>query len=347
MVVIMAMMMGVVLFSGCTPSAAAPKEPFKVPVVIVKYFPVKDGMIDIKVTGDIGGPLEAMRKRTDKITEEVLYAMEEGSRYHGYKDKTAKPSLDFKIVKTYEFLDPLPTVEKKGPGAPFTDYNAIMKRINGKKWVEKKGVKEIWVFGYHGGVVGLWESNMSGPYGDISNSNRNPDDLPKLNKTCTVYHYNYQRGRGEALEDHMHQIEAVLNYIDGRRKTPREEWGKLLYWGKFVGSDKSGKMVPTSDGFYRCGWSHFPPNAVGNYDWQNKRVVMSDIEDWKPDGTGKKKTISSDIWNRDSYTWFMYWMQNMPGKDNGLAFDGKKLTNWWIFIGDFDYAMKNKMKLTE
>lgn len=322
------------------------REPFLIPVVVVKYFPVKDGNIDISVTGDYGAPLEQTRKHTDAITEAVIHGMEQGSRYHGFKNEKAKPSLKFEIVKTYEFLDPLPTVEKEGHTVPFTDYNKVMARIDIKTWVEDKGVKEVWLYGYHGGVIGLWESNMAGPHGDISNSDRVTDDLPILKNTYTVYHYNYQRGRGEALEDHMHQLEAVLNYVDGRDDTPRDEWPNLLFWGKFVGSDRSSKMIPTEEGFCRCGWSHYPPNALGDYDWQNKRVVMSDIEDWRPDGTGEKKPVTSDIWGSDSYTWFIYWIQSIPGKDNGLTHNGKAVRNWWLFIAHFDYAMENKMKLT-
>lgn len=345
MIAVAAVLLACFIISGI--NIADAKEPYKIKVVVVKYFPVKDGNIDISVTGDVGGTLENMRKHTDKITEEVIYAMEEGSRYHGYKDKNAKPSLDFEVVKTYEFLEPLPTVKTDKPETPWTDYNAIMERINGKDWVEKKDVKEVWIYGYHGGKVNLWESNMSGPYGDISNSSRSETDLPKYSKTYTVYHYNYQRGRGEATEDHMHQLEALLNFVDGRDKTKPEEWGKLLYWGKFVGSDRSHRMVTTPDGFVRCGWSHIPPTADSDYDWGNKKTIKSDIEDWKPDGSGEKKDITSEIWKGDSYLWFIYWMQNMPGKDNGLKFEGKKLRNWWIFMGDFDNAMKNKMTLVE
>ena len=64
--------------------------------------------------------------------------MQEGSRYHGYKDKTATPSLVYKIVETIEFLEPLPTVAKSGPNPPMTDYNTIMQRVGIKKWVEEK-----------------------------------------------------------------------------------------------------------------------------------------------------------------------------------------------------------------
>jgi hypothetical protein len=335
-------MIGLLLI-GMTVSAAERREPqlpMQIPVLVVKYFPVKGDLIDQTVTGDWGAPLDETRKKTDQLTLEIVTALQEGSRYHGYKDETAKPSLAYRVVKTFEFLEPLPTVAHSGEGAPMTDYNKIMRRVNIKQWVEQKGIKEVWIWGYHGGVVGLWESNMAGPFGDISNSNRDPKDLPVLKKTYTVYHYNYQRGASEAVEDHMHQIEAVLNYVDGRDRTPPDQWDKLLFWGKFVGSDRTHKIVHPG-----CGWAHYPPNAEQDYDWANKRFVETDIEDWQPDGTGKKQRMNCDRWGGDSLKWFVYWMQNIPGASNGLTYQGKPLTNWWIFLGDFDNAVKNKMKL--
>jgi hypothetical protein len=40
-------------------------------------------------------------------------------------------------------------------------------------------------------------------------------------------------------------------------------------------------------------------------------------------------------------------MQNIPGANNGLTFKAKRLTNWWIFNGDWDYVMTNKVRLVE
>ena len=138
----------------------------------------------------------------------------------------------------------------------------------------------------------------------------------------------------------MHQIEEVLNFVDGRDRTPAEQWPSLLFWGKFVGSDQTGKIVRPG-----CGWSHYPPNAGADYDWGNKRYVETDIEDWHPDGSGKRQRMNCDRWGGDSLTWFVYWMQNVPGADNGLSYQGKPLNNWWVFIGDFDAAMRRKMTL--
>lgn len=331
----------IVLASSNLSSAASSDLPYVVPVVVVKYFPVQGEKIDIAATGDWGKGLEFTRAKVDSITKNLIVFLEESSRYHVYKDPKAASSLRYKIVGTYEFLEPLPTLPKVGNEPPLVDYNRVVSRIDGEKLVEEKGVKEIWLWGYHGGKVGLWESNMAGPFGDVSNSDRNPHDLPGFGNTYTLYHYNYQRGLSETVEDHMHQIEALLNHVDGRDTTDEDKWSTLLFWGKFVGSDKSHKVVHAG-----CGWAHYPPNGEKDYDWANKKFVDTDIEDWKPDGTGVKQNMNCEKWNCNSLSWFQYWMQNLAGYNSGLSYHGKPLTNWWIFVGAFDKAMKNNMKLT-
>jgi hypothetical protein len=295
-----------------------------IPVLVVKYFPVSAGLIDISVTGDVDMPLEQARSLTDELTTGIIQSMENGSRYHYYKDASALPSLKYQVVGSLEYLEPLPTWNKAGISVPMTDYNQIMTRVNAQDWVMNKGVKEIWIWGYQGGKVGLWESNMASPYGDISNSNRDPDDLPVYDRTYTVYHYNYGRGVSEAIEDHMHQNEAIFNDLD-----------HSLFWDKFVGAVGEG----------RCGWSHYPPNGVSDYDWQNPNYIWTDIEDWKPDGSGQKVYINSDRWNQDSLTWFIYWMQSYPGMNNPLYNGSQKLSNWWIFIGDYDNTKAGELSL--
>ena len=69
------------------------------------------------------------------------------------------------------------------------------------------------------------------------------------------------------------------------------------------------------------------------------------LEDWTPEGTGQKQRLNCDRWQRDSLTWFIYWMQNLPGAGHRLTYRGHPLTNWWTFIGDFDGAMARGMGL--
>jgi hypothetical protein len=308
-----------------SPSPALPPRPasypalvYTIPVLLINYFPTAGDHIDIGVTGSVGAPLDAIRQHTQHTTQEVIRALETGSVYHGYKDPDAQPSLRYQIVESQEFLEPLPTHPKPGHQVPMTDYNAILERVDIQSWVEERGIKEVWLWGYHGGVIDLWESNMAGPNGDISNSDRDLHDLPLLDRTYTVYHYNYERGTSEAVEDHMHQIEAVFRHVDPH-----------LFWDKFVGKPGEG----------RCGWAHYPPNGQHDYDWANRSYIWTDIEDWTPEGTGQKQRLNCTRWNCDSLTWFVYWMQNIPGANNGILYEGRPLTNWWRFIGDFDQAI--------
>ncbi len=321
---------------------SAMDETYEIPVVVVKYFPVNGDLIDIATTGDWGKSLNFTQQKVDSLTGRLVDILGNASRYHAYKNSAAKPGVRYTVMHTYEFLEPLPTRGARETGAPMTDYLSIVKRIEGQEWVEKKGVKEIWVWGYDGGKVGLWESNMAGPFGDVSNSDRDKGDLPVFSSTYTLYHYNYQRGLSEAMEDHMHQIEAVLNFVDGRDTTDEKNWSSLLFWGKYVGSDASHHIIVP-----HCGWAHYPPNGTKDYDWKNQTYVESDIEDWQPDGTGKTVRMNCERWNCNSVDWFTLWMQSLPGPEHRLLYQGMPLNNWWMFIGDFDGAMKAKKGLVE
>lgn len=323
--------------------------PISMPLLILKYFPTKDGItIDTTVTADIapGTTIEQMRQRVNNLHTRLIDALERGSIYHGYKDSSATPSLNYYDVETKEYLTEMPKVE----GSLLANYFKIMSDLSICNYVENQGVKEVWIWGYAGQIQG-WESNMASVYGDISNSNRDPNDLPICQKTYTVYHYNYGRELGMALEDHGHQIEHILNWVDGRDTTPANQWPNLLYWGKFVGRDQYNKILPPVSA---CGWTHSPPNTEAGYDWYNKTDVLSDCEDWKPDRTGERKLVSCKTWTGNETcsddgggnSFKVWWMQNTPGKGNNLIYNDRPFRNWWDFIGDFDLAMQLGKSLT-
>ena len=59
-------MIGLLLI-GIAVSAAErrePKLPMQIPVLVLEYFPVKGDLIDQKVTGDWGAPLDETRRKT-------------------------------------------------------------------------------------------------------------------------------------------------------------------------------------------------------------------------------------------------------------------------------------------
>jgi len=331
--------------------AESDKE-YNIPVLSLSYLPMdknNSNKIDLSITGPYlspGATIDFIRQKIDRINGELIAGLEKGSSYHGYKDSSSKPALKYFIFESKEFLRPILRTGNvswifpdQGDWGLTADHYKELSDINICDYVENKGIKEVWIWMYHYGPdsdgdgkadldqnryhVSPAESNMSGPYGDISNSYR-INDLPICKKTYVVYEYNYTRDFGEAIEDHAHQIEAVLRNADA-----------FVFWDKFVGA---------SSETFNCGWTHCPPNVMSqcsthNYDWKNEASVNSNCEDWKEDGTGTVKTVSCHTWagpvcgDNSGDKFKVWWMQNIP-------------RDWWVYIGDFDNAMKDKVKLS-
>ena len=125
-------------------------------------------------------------------------------------------------------------------------------------------------------------------------------------------------------------------------RTPQDQWSKLLFWGHFVGSDRSGKIVRPG-----CGWAHYPPNGERDYDWSNPKYVETHMDAWKPDGSKQKTRLNCQRWRGNSLRWFIYWMQHLPGPNNSLTFHDQPLNNWWVFIGDYDRSKLKGLGLME
>ncbi len=308
------------------------------------YIPSSNNQIDFNETGTL--PVKTaseLIERINSITQQSLIKLTQGSIYHGYKNSTAISSLDYSLVDSkvyYESLPAgLPVPWKESTKRP--DYIKILERENICDLVDNFNLKEVWIWGYHTEKIEPVESNMSmglniknhwnhEDYGDVSNS-ENSDDLPICKNTYVLFNLNYGRGTGEVLENHTHHIEAVNNYIHSD------------LWGKFVGL--SGDQES-----YSCGWTHYPPNVMKytsghDYDWYNQESENSDCSDWKPDGTGKIERVNCHTWSNNNcaddggVSFKVWWMQNIPGLNNDLEFDGKKIGNWWELISDFDNSV--------
>ena len=187
---------------------------YLMPVVIIVYLPTRDGVnLDEAVSG-VSGKLQNMATKIDEMDHQIKFALEEGSRYHGYKDAAAKPSLGYKVVSMIAVQENIPRSTFEVPwnkGIFRPDYKQILTRFGARDLVEKQGVKEFWIWGYHHKDIEPVESNMASRLsGDISNSER-ADDLPIYDKSYVLYNFNYQRSACEAIHNHGHHTEAVLS----------------------------------------------------------------------------------------------------------------------------------------
>lgn len=275
---------------------------------------------------------ESIKTRVNALMVETETTLEEGSRYKGYKNTSAQKYLDYQIIEHKEFLTPIPRSNNQvpwNPGSYRPDYNKILTDLNICNYVENLGVKQVWMWGYHYGDIEPNESNMAGPYGDISNSQRIPD-MPVCTKTYVLYNYNYEREAGSAVHDHMHQFENIFDYLDPAGG---------LFWGLFV------RPYGDTTKVNNCGWTHMPPNTTVSYNYGNNTLLPTRCEDWKPDQTGTVQNLSCTRWGCTEIGFFRWWMQNMPGKNNGLSYQGKPLRNWWDATYDFDEFVKGGRSL--
>ena len=107
----------------------------------------------------------------------------------------------------------------------YPDWFRVFADLQLETLMRQKRIKEIWFAdsGMDGGYPSYnpaahriedfrvnYESNMASPFtGDISNSFREPDDLPILDHTYIVYGINYRRTQAEAVHNVGHQMEAI------------------------------------------------------------------------------------------------------------------------------------------
>ena len=345
-----------------------------VPVVVVNYYPTLNGIdIDTKRAPGYGSlspiTIQTLKNRTIDYITLTKYGLEEGSKYRGYNNSTQQSNVSFKIIKfvnVYEIKRgmegvPLATAGLQDRLTPVfqPDYFDVFTKINLENLVNNNGVKEVW-FSLRplsseypvvkdtlsngltaANFINLPESNMSSPTGDVSNSYRIYNDLPVYNKTYVVYGYNIETSPANNIHNRGHQIEAQFSKIDGR------------WWG--IGSSQTDGYADST----HLGWTHCPPNTTKGYDWDNKTLTLSDIEDWRPSG-GTKKLINSDRWinttlqnypsvistkddyNKDpQYKWLIFWMQSMPGYNNGIT----GVNDWWDLFYNWDNTIKNSSKL--
>lgn len=328
--------------SNIDPAMTDPANCYKdlMKVVILNYFPTTDNVhLDLTETGPMPFPnpltVNSIKNKVNEYNIQMKHMLEERTKFRGYKSPNAEPYLGYQVVEIVNLFEPIPRFqvinEINGTTQRLIDYHAIADRFDFQQYVEDMDVDEIWLWGYHTDEVVGWESNMSSPTtGDISNSNRDNNDLPVFDQTYMVYWFNYSRTPN--LHNQGHQLESIFAHID-----------YPFFWNDFVG--RQGNNPPIG----RCGDTHHPPNTVVGYDYLNFNPVMSDIEDWLPGG-GPQKLVSASTWEALDYNWpygvpplaetevnyYIYWMQSFPGHNNGIQNGTDYLNNWWKFIADWD-----------
>jgi len=200
------------------------------------------------------------------------------------------------------------------------DYHAIIRRFHVLQRIASREIDEVWVFNFP--HAGFYESIMGGPGAFWCNA-------PPLRNTeasgrrFVIMGFSYERGVGEMLENMGHRAESILE------KTFEGLKGDDNLWKRFT------RYEQTAPGSAAVGNIHFAPNSQRDYDWNNRRTVLSECDDWLknfPNFKGEVRPVTSADWGygdiREHHKWWFNHLPKAGGSKNGIQH------NWWQYVMD-------------
>lgn len=331
-------------------------------VLIIGYYPKDPNNPNNLDPNETGENITAQEKENyvNGLVNTMLAEATESTRYHGYKDSSAPSYISYSIADTKNFYTKIPRGNilwaERGIYRP--DYRQILDGVNICDYINNKGVKEVWMFGYHHGEIEPDESRMSGKYGDISNSIPRETDpnylpqyrMPKCNHSYVLYNFNYQRSVAEMLHNRLHQLENIFEYI-----------ASSIFWNDFSEYIQAEGACPIINSQricheihdYRssCGNAHYTPNwrrsgnntslnplLSDNYNYQIQDYRENNCETWHPDDSQTTyANANCSQWGCTEIGFYKWFLQNIPGYNNCIVYNGQKMRNWWDAMYDFDF----------
>jgi len=204
------------------------------------------------------------------------------------------------------------------------DYVYYFEKYDVFDMINNGTIDEVWFF--TGPLIGMTlnESTMIGK--DAFMVNGGPIHRDGC-KNFVAYAFNHERGVGEMLENSGHRLEYIMDDVFG---TPEydKDYSNYTDWEKFTAYDQ---VTPGKAG---AGNVHFAPNSESDYDWGNKRTVLSYCANWLnyPDLSGEPKEYTCSEWgNGDIRLHHKWWFEHVPYAE-GTNDETGKYNNWWRYF---------------
>lgn len=340
--------------------SAEPTLPLEVPVLVLDYYPrdpSRPDYLDPQETGWGGNnwgnlTIKDWEDRTSQMINSAIPIINEATKYHGYKNPNTPQFLNYFILENKKFYTAMPRgVKVPWNNANRPNYRQILREQNICDYVDNKGVKEVWIYSYHSSVIEPDESRMSSKYGDISNAQPKEENItpefrmPICGNSYVLYNFTYQPTAviGNTIHNRLHQVENIIPFAEGPSFWPPDQRTNSnvkgsIFWGNFAlygnpRDDINGEVVRS------CGNSHFTPNGntTTDYGYDLQNTESNNCETWQPDRSQTQFTsINCQRWGCTDYGYYKWWLQNIPGYNNGIVYQGKKMRNWWEGMYDFN-----------
>jgi hypothetical protein len=330
---------------------------YLVPVLVLAYYPPdpsNPAYLDPVETGWPGTLTTSMQAATQGMIEAGQALINDATRYRGYKDASAVQYLEYFTYGKIDYFYPIPRGYPVGDTQYKPHFNQILTNINICDYVDNHNVKEVWIYGYHTDVIVPDESKMSSRFGDVSNAY--PKDewipveyhLPRCINSYVMYNFTYQPGGasaiGNTIHNRMHQLENVIFFAEDLGYPPdNSNIVGSLFWDDFSVFDNRASLPG-----YRasCGNTHSPPNTTEGYDYDSAQYRENNCETWHPDAQlTTYVTANCAQWGCTDVGFYKWFMQNLPGYNNGIIYKGRPMRNWWEAMYDFNGFIDNGRSL--
>lgn len=182
---------------------------------------------------------------------------------------------------------------------------------------ERGEFDEVWFMTFP--YAGDYESTMVGRNAFWCNSPPVPNTA-HCNGRFIMMGFSYERGVDCMLENFGHRVESIMSHVF------RHHLARQNLWDVFIRYDQSHPDQA------QCGNVHFAPNSERDYDWGNRRRVLSYCDDWYsfPELPGNPRLVDCREWgNGDMRLHHLWWLKHLPraaGETFGVS------NNWWEYI---------------
>ncbi len=217
------------------------------------------------------------------------------------------------------------------------DYPAFFEDLDICERVNNGEIDEIWLGSYPYGGSG--EDDMVGPNPYFINGhvvvytacNKNVPVLSAdYNRPGRFGSYNTDLAVASTLHSLSHRVESTMKKVYG-------SWSnypnlRQHHWDFFAYSPRNSVASGT---VYGCGNTHFPPNAVADYEYGESRTARSYCSTYvenfpdRPD-IQSQATVSCSEWGCNELGYMQWWYDKLPAED-GVGSDGR-LLNWYEYV---------------
>ena len=205
----------------------------------------------------------------------------------------------------------------KAHNPDWVDYHKRIEQFDLENRFNNGDFDEVWFFSFP--YAGEYESIMGGPGGFWCNAPaiKNTD---RFKRRFVMMGFNLERGVDCMLENFGHRAESIMTELYKRRGNKQDMWKLFTQYEQ------------QNPGDAQCGWMHYAPNSVRDYDWGNTTPVTSYCDDWYtyPELPRQGKTMDTKTWGGgDMRAHHLWWFEHIPkttGETDGIS------NNWWEYI---------------